>query len=43
LLLGVNSIIEFNGAATVGAAEVDDERSDGMLPTEFHSIQATTA
>jgi len=39
----MNSAIGLNGNAALGRAEVDDERTDRVLPAELHSIQATDA
>jgi hypothetical protein len=39
----MNSTVELNCKATLGTAEVDDERTDWMLPAELHSIQTPSA
>jgi hypothetical protein len=38
LLLRVNSTIQLDCEAALGRAEVDDERTDWMLPAELDSI-----
>jgi hypothetical protein len=39
----MNPTIEFDGKAALRAAEVDDERTNRMLPAKLHAVQATPA
>jgi hypothetical protein len=39
----MNPTVKLNCKAALGSAEVDDERTDWMLPAELHSIQSPSA
>jgi hypothetical protein len=43
LLRGVDIAIQLDSEATVRAAEINDERSDGMLPTKLQAIELAIA
>jgi hypothetical protein len=40
-LLGMNPTVELDYQAALRAAEVDNERTDRVLPAELHPVQAT--
>ena len=42
-LCGVNLAVELDDEATIGAAEIDDERPDGVLAAELQTVEAAIA